>query len=107
MKFRSAFGPSLSHRILSPNGDNDLDFVEIIFHLPKSGFNSKIEIFNLTGMKLKKFPTQILAMDDFIIWNGDSDWGSRIPPGNYIIQVELIHPDGDILNDTLRLVVDY
>ncbi|MFZ1296813.1 MAG: hypothetical protein WAT16_02125, partial [Saprospiraceae bacterium] len=67
----------------------------------------RIEVFDLSGYRVKKLDSQVLATDDFVIWNGDSDQGSRLARGNYIIRMELLHPDGDILQFKNRIVVDY
>lgn len=107
LKNADQFIPNLSSIWISPNGDNLMDFLEIKFHLPKSGYNSRIEVFDLSGYRVKKFDGQVLATDDFVIWNGDSDQGSRLARGNYIIRMELLHPDGDILQFKNRIVVDY
>ncbi|MBK8298484.1 MAG: lamin tail domain-containing protein [Saprospiraceae bacterium] len=107
LKNSEQFIPSLSSIWISPNGDNLMDFLEIKFHLPKSGFNSRIEVFDLSGYRVKKLESQILATDDFVIWNGDSDQGTRLARGNYIIRMELLHPDGDILQFKNRIIVDY
>lgn len=107
LKYSDHYQPSFSSLWISPNGDNWKDFLEIKFHLPKSGFNSRIEVFDLSGYRIKKLESQILASDDFVIWYGDSDQGGQIAPGNYIIRLELLHPDGDILQFKNRIVVDY
>ncbi|MEI2695787.1 MAG: lamin tail domain-containing protein [Saprospiraceae bacterium] len=107
LKNSEQFIPSLSSIWISPNGDNLMDFLEIKFHLPKSGFNSRIEVFDLSGYRVKKLKSQLLATDDFVIWNGDSDQGTRLARGNYIIRMELLHPDGDILQFKNRIIVDY
>lgn len=81
LKNSEQFIPSLSSIWISPNGDNLMDFLEIKFHLPKSGFNSRIEVFDLSGYRVKKLESQLLATDDFVIWNGDSDQGTRLARG--------------------------
>lgn len=107
LKTSDQYIPSLSSIWISPNGDNLMDFLEIKFHLPKSGYNSRIEVFDLSGYRVKKLESQVLASDDFVIWNGDSDLGARLARGNYIVRMELLHPDGDILQFKNRVIIDY
>ncbi len=98
---------NLSSIIISPNGDSYRDFLSIAFHLNKSGYKSKIEIYDLSGQKLKSLSYQVLSSQDLIIWNGDDDAGSILPVGNYILYMELLHPHGDKLEFKERLVVDH
>jgi hypothetical protein len=98
---------SLSSIIISPNGDSHRDFLSISFHLDKAGYKSRIEIYNLSGQKIKSISHALLSANDLIVWNGDNESGSILPVGNYVLYMELLHPDGDKMQFKERLVVDY
>lgn len=97
---------TLSSTVITPNGDSYRDFLSIQFHLNKSGYKSKIEIFDLSGQKLKSLSYQVLSAQDLIVWNGDDDASALLPVGNYILYIELVHPDGDLQEFKERVVVD-
>lgn len=98
---------SLSSQIISPNGDSYRDYLTISFDLKKSGYKSRIEIFDLSGQMLKAVAYQLLSAQDFLVWNGEDDLGSLLPIGNYILYIELIHPEGDHLVFKERITVDH
>ncbi|MBK8451401.1 MAG: lamin tail domain-containing protein [Saprospiraceae bacterium] len=97
----------LSSKVISPNGDGYQDYLTLYFTLPKTGYKSRVEIFDLAGVKQKSLSYLVLAPNDFLIWNGEDDTGFRLNRANYIIQVELLHPDGDQFRIKERVVIDY
>lgn len=97
----------LSSQIISPNGDSFRDFLSISFQLNKSGYKSRIEVYDLSGQKRKSISFGLLFAQDLIVWNGDDDLGSLLPVGNYILYLELLHPEGDRMNFKERIVIDH
>ncbi|MFZ1254771.1 MAG: hypothetical protein WAR77_00385, partial [Saprospiraceae bacterium] len=97
----------LSSKVISPNGDGYQDYLTLYFTLPKTGYKSRVEIFDLAGVKQKSLSYLVLAPNDFLIWNGEDDTGFRLNRANYIIQVELLHPDGDQFRIKEQVVIDY
>jgi hypothetical protein len=97
----------LSSQVVSPNGDSYRDFLQIQFKLDKAGYKLRMEVFDLTGIKMKPLTYKVIAADDIIVWNGDDTYGNLLPVGNYIIYIELIHPDGKIVSFKERITIDY
>lgn len=97
----------LSSRYISPDGDNYRDQLTIFFHLDQDGYYAALDVFSLYGNKVNTISYQVLASNDFIIWNGEDDIGEPLIPGNYILLIRIIHPAGKKSEFKERLVIDY
>ncbi len=97
----------LSSKIISPNGDSYRDFLTIYFTLDKPAYKARLEIYDLSGIKLKSLAYRVLATNEMINWNGDDDQGVLLPVGNYILYMELLHSDGSIISYKDRITIDH
>ncbi len=96
----------LSNSRLSPDGDGYEDFVLIDLNLPKAGYTGHIEIFNEVGNHVKTVVgQQVSGVNPRFRWDGDTDDGTAVPVGIYIVQADFLHPDGPNKKKNLTLAV--
>lgn len=80
---------------ITPNLDGDRDFLNIQFHLEKSGYLSTISLFNLEGKLLTIISNnQLLGRSDRLTWEPTVN-GHLLATGVYLLYCEIHHPDGN------------
>lgn len=85
---------NLSSIIISPDQDGYRDFLSIEFNLELSGYKIRAEIYDLFGQLIRVISHQILGPHELLKWNGIDKNEQKIPSGNYILSMQLIHPEG-------------
>ncbi|MBK7692815.1 MAG: gliding motility-associated C-terminal domain-containing protein [Saprospiraceae bacterium] len=80
--------------IISPDQDGYRDFLSIEFNLELSGYKIRAEIYDLFGQLIRVISHQILGPHELLKWNGIDKNEQKIPSGNYILSMQLIHPEG-------------
>ncbi len=80
--------------VFSPDFDGMDDLLFIRYKLPRSGYHGSIDIYNLSGKKIKEISNHFLAgTQGFFTWDGTTDDGQLSPIGVYIVVVILNHPE--------------
>lgn len=87
----------LSSARFSPDGDGYEDYLDIHYNLEASGMAASVGIYDSGGMPVKRLARQELAgRSGWLRWDGDSDRGECLPPGIYVVVVEMFGPDGAV-----------
>lgn len=101
-------GISLSNNIVSPNNDARNDFVNINISGNYQGAQCRIAIFSLSGIVKKILVSNtILGADNSFIWDGSDDNNELLPQGNYIVLIEIVKPNAEVIQQKLVLGVWY
>lgn len=88
---------TLSSSHVSPDGDGVEDFLDILFNLQEPGYSATATIYDAEGIPVKKILKQELAgVQGALRWDGDSDDGSKVRPGIYILFMEIFSADGKV-----------
>jgi hypothetical protein len=93
---------------LSPDGDNQEDFLEIIYHLPEDGYAGSMKVFDSDGNLVKTLVRQnLIGTSGSIRWDGDTDGGRKTRPGIHVLYLEIFAPDGTVkrIKKTVAVVV--
>lgn len=81
-------------RIFSPDQDGYDDQLQIEISSPKPGYTAYMYVFNLEGRAVKDLTrANLLGSSEVFTWDGIQDNGLIAKPGNYILLVELFHPE--------------
>ncbi|MEI6409289.1 MAG: lamin tail domain-containing protein [Bacteroidota bacterium] len=81
----------------SPDDDGYEDFLNIQYNLPASGYAATLSIYDSNGIPVKKLARQeLIGTTGNLRWDGDSDDGSRVRPGIYILYFEVFNPTGTV-----------
>lgn len=98
---------SLESLTISPNQDGDKDYLVLHLNLDREGYKAKISVYDLSGNDLAVVNQTIVGPQDILRWDGTDHDGVIFVPGNYILLIELIHPEGQTQIYKKRFVVDY
>ena len=90
----------IENTVFSPNGDGQEDLLIMNISLPEDGYLTTIQVFNLSGQKIKTIQTnQLTGKTDISKWNGTMDDGTLAAVGHYIIYFQAFHTNGDRITD--------
>lgn len=92
--------------VISPNQDGYRDFLGIEFNLDLSGYKIRAEIYDLSGQLIYVISQQIIGPQEVLKWNAVDLMGQKVPSGNYILIMQLVHPEGSKLSFKELIVVD-
>lgn len=95
----------LASKHLSPNNDGYLDVLEIAYKLPNNGFSTSLKLIGPAGYLGHILEPELLNAEGTLAWNGLIN-GQLMNPGLYIIYVEAIHVDGEIIHQQLPVVIN-
>jgi hypothetical protein len=88
---------TLSSAKISPDGDSYEDYLDIFFQLPDRGYSANMTIYDSEGLPVKQLlQQQITGVAGALRWDGDSDDGSQVRPGIYILFLEIFSATGDL-----------
>jgi hypothetical protein len=88
---------SLSSARISPDGDGYEDYLDIVWELDDSGYAATVTIYDSEGIPVRRIARQELAgTGGAIRWDGNSDDGSRVRPGIYVLFAEAFKADGTV-----------
>jgi hypothetical protein len=83
---------SLSHEVITPDGDGIQDFTQIQLSCEEPNLSANITIFDMQGCKLRDLLTnRTISPLGYITWDGTDNAGKRVPIGYYLIAVELFN----------------
>jgi len=91
-------------KVIAPNSPGIRDFAEISFLFVESGIMATIEIYDISGRKVRTLAkNELLAMEGSYLWHGDDDWGRGVTHGQYIVRLELYDSKGrhNVIKKTL------
>lgn len=92
--------------LFSPDNDGHEDVVSIHLTLAETGFQTSIVICDATGFIIKRLISNaLLGTDNEFTWDGIRDDRLKASMGIYLVQIELIHPDGIVKRFRKPLVV--
>ncbi|MEM9545978.1 MAG: hypothetical protein AAGA77_08390 [Bacteroidota bacterium] len=92
--------------IFSPNQDGEDDQMILSYTLDKVGYVANFSIHDAAGFKIKELNNnELLGLQGIITWDGTGDDNLIADIGIYIIVGKLFHPDGDVLNVKLSVVL--
>ena len=92
--------------VFSPDGDGYNDVTTINLSVFDTDYTAKILIFNSNGKFVRTLvPGQNIATQNHYIWNGLDESGKIVPPGIYIVFVEVFDTHGDIRRFKKAVVV--
>jgi len=84
--------------VFSPDNDGYQDQLELKFHLSMPGYQLIVDVFNDAGMCVANLIENELPGTDFhYFWKGCDNPGRILPPGFYVLNFRLIHPEGLVL----------
>ncbi len=88
-------------KIITPNGDNKNDFLIINFDGPP-GIEERVVgfIFDKMGRFVKKLNKRGPNRETSLRWDGDDEFGNKVPSGIYIYQIE---SDDKVINGTVTV----
>ncbi|MDA3853768.1 MAG: lamin tail domain-containing protein, partial [Bacteroidales bacterium] len=96
----------VSPEVFTPNGDGDNDFTTIHIDNKYEGATVRVQVFNHRGVAVKELINNafITTYSD-ILWDGTDNNGVRCSMGPYIIWVEMVTPQGEVVTKKMECVV--
>lgn len=90
----------------SPDGDGYNDQLFIRYRLTGPGYAAHVRIFDSRGRLVRYLANNVLLeTEGHLVWDGTADDTRKVPIGIYVIQVELVNPNGQSKAYKLRCVV--
>lgn len=84
-------------KLFSPNLDGVDDLTHIRYQLPEPGYLANLVIYNAGGIAVRNlFRNARLGLEGAFSWDGTNDARQLLPPGIYIIVVELFNISGQV-----------
>ena len=97
---------TLDAEYFTPDGDGNADFLKISINSKHEDSRVRIQIFNQRAVVVKEMLNNTyLGANSTIIWDGTDSSGARCPMGPYIIWVEIVTADGEVITEKLEVVV--
>ena len=97
---------SINERVISPDGNGFRDWIAIQFNLDRSDYLVLIDLYDMSGNKVKEIFHQIISPQEKVVWYGEDSSGSLLTSGNYILHILALHPEGDKKTYKDYLVID-
>ena len=89
---------NLSSKFVSPDGDGYEDYLALKYHLKALGYILNGYIYNLSGFLMHQpFNNISIGSHGLLKWDGVLNDGSKLPIGNYILQVEAFNSTGEVI----------
>jgi hypothetical protein len=83
---------------LSPDGDGFEDFLTIQYKTPKPDYFGTVKVYNSEGQPVKTIVSaDLFGSEGILRWDGDDDDGDLQRPGIYLLFIELVSPEGEVL----------
>lgn len=95
----------LSTDLLTPNNDGYNDILQISCNTDKAGYIGSLRIYNSKGIQVDEiFNNHVMGTHDQFQWAPHTA-KQGIGTGLYLLQLELIHPDGNVIRERVLLTV--
>ena len=86
---------TFSSTLISPNGDNYQDELEINYLLDTTDLSARLDIYDARGLSVRKLlNNDLLGTHGTITWDGRDKNGNLLPQGQYVILITLYGLDG-------------
>ncbi len=86
----------LQSESFSPDGDGFEDQMMLTYATDYPGYSCSIQIFNAQGYLIKKLmQSEVLGTKGVIKWDGDTETGSKVQTGIYVLFIELVNANGE------------
>ncbi len=96
----------LSPKEISPDNDGIDDMLNIQYEFQKPGFLVTIKIFNRNGLLVKDFVNnELCGTSGSFTWNGLSEDDTKLSMGYYIVMLEAIHPEGEVIQEKKTILM--
>ena len=87
----------LENAAFSPNDDGYKDELVIHYKMPAAGWVASGWIFDLSGEQMVRIAGNLLlSTEGELLWKGDDQTGSRLPPGPYVLMFEMYDLEGHV-----------
>jgi len=97
---------SVEPKVFSPDMDGYQDFLFIHYHLPMAGFIGTISIYDIYGRMVRKLVDNILwGTEGSFRWDGLDEEQRLLSMGHYVLIIQLLQPNGTIINQKLVTVL--
>ncbi|HEY0652311.1 MAG TPA: lamin tail domain-containing protein, partial [Chryseosolibacter sp.] len=96
---------SVNPEIFSPQNGQP-DFAMISYNVEHAGFVANVKIVNQQGRVIKEIAeNELLGVDGFFTWRGDTAQGGRAASGAYMVWFEMVDANGNVVTIKKRVVV--
>ena len=93
----------VSPKVFEPRS-GEKDFAMISYHFERGGFIANVKIFDQQGRVIKTLTqNELLGVEGFMRWDGDTDDGYKARVGYYVINFEIFDDHGNV--ETIRKAV--
>jgi len=103
-------GISVFPNIIAGNSERFPAYANILFRVNQPGTSGSVSIFNTQGHKVKSIANNsLLPISGSFKWDGTNNRGKLVPFGHYIVQFQLLEPNGQKrqLKQTLVVAPDF
>jgi hypothetical protein len=91
---------------ISPDNDGFQDLLSINYFFSKPGYTISSEVFSIAGMVVKQLANnELCGTTGTIVWDGLADDGSKLPMGYYVVFIEAVHPEGELVRQKHAVLV--
>ncbi len=98
----------VSPDVFSPDLDGYKDLLTLRIRTEIPGYTCRIRIFNSRGFLVKNIcDNELLSAKSEFRWDGLDDDMQKLREGIYIIDFELLHPDGMLIHEKRKCVLTY
>lgn len=95
----------LTREAFTPDNDGFEDMLEICYALPRDGYLCSVSVYSPNGERIGMVSERgLLPASGRIVWDGTVD-GRLLAVGIYVLLVEAVHPDGDMVSRKLVAVL--
>lgn len=92
--------------VFSPDNDGNDDLLFVHYRLPKHGFTATIVAYTPSGQRVKRlYNNELLETEGTLVWNGLDNSEKICPIGIYVLVIEAVHADGDVVRQKIPCVL--
>ncbi|MDD3405493.1 MAG: hypothetical protein PHH23_04415, partial [Paludibacteraceae bacterium] len=96
----------VEHEVFSPDNDGNDDILIVHYQLPKNGFTATVTVYTPNGMKINKlYNNTLLDMEGVLQWDGQAASLSLCQIGVYVLFIEAVHLDGEVIRCKIPCVL--
>jgi flagellar hook assembly protein FlgD len=89
---------TLDPPVFSPDNDGKDDLLHILCNPGEPGFLATVTIYDSRGRMIRQVTgNELIPTEGAFTWDGETDSRALAPAGIYIIRVELVNPDGRVM----------